>query len=58
MNFDLTQYDNIKNCPKCKEPIKSIKLSYIQKKIENITEDQLENLKLCSRCKRMNYTQD
>lgn len=58
MTFPMAQYDNIKDCPKCNTPIKTIKLSYIQKKIENITEEELKNLKLCSRCKRKNYTQD
>jgi len=58
MNFDISQYDNIKNCPQCNEPIKSIKLSYIKKKIANISEKDLRLLKLCSKCKRKIYTKD
>jgi uncharacterized protein with PIN domain len=52
MDFDIKDYDKIDKCIQCSDPIKLIKLDYIKKRIENISEDDLKVLKLCSKCKR------
>lgn len=52
MDFDIKDYDEIDKCIQCGNPIKLIKLDYIKKRIENISEDDLKILKLCSKCKR------
>lgn len=52
MDFNIKDYDKIDKCIQCSDSIKIIKLDYIKKRIENISEDDLKILKLCSKCKR------
>lgn len=52
MDFDIKDYDKIDKCIQCGDSIKVIKLDYIKKRIENISEEDLKILKLCSGCKR------
>lgn len=52
MEVRVREYDTITKCPECRAPIKKVKLNYIQKRIEGITEEQLKILKLCNHCKR------
>ncbi|WP_198135360.1 hypothetical protein [Alkaliphilus metalliredigens] len=52
MTFESKKYDEINQCLECKEPIQVIKLTYIRKKIEGISEADLKLMKLCSKCKR------
>lgn len=57
MEVSVKDYDSITKCPECRAPIKKIKLDYIQKRIENITEEELKILKLCNHCKRKLITE-
>ncbi|WP_156943657.1 Mut7-C RNAse domain-containing protein [Alkaliphilus transvaalensis] len=53
MTFNIKEYDQINHCIQCSTPIKVVKLAYIKKKIEGISENELKTLKLCSKCKRI-----
>ncbi len=52
MAVSVKEYDSITECLECSAPIRKVKLDYIQKRIEKITEDDLKTLKLCIKCKR------
>lgn len=52
MNISKDDYDKIDKCPKCGRKIKVIKLDYIKKRIPDISEEELQSLKICSCCKR------
>lgn len=52
MNISVDEYNKINQCIKCGRKIKPIKLDYIKKRIPDISEEELQSLKICSGCKR------
>jgi len=52
MEVSVKEYDSITECLECSAPIRKVKLDYIQKRIEGITDEELKTLKLCNKCKR------
>ncbi|MBC2581115.1 hypothetical protein [Clostridium sp. DJ247] len=52
MCYSVDNFDKIDKCIKCGEAIKVIKLDFIKKKIENISDENLKLFKYCSNCKR------
>lgn len=52
MNISKDDYNKIDSCPVCGRKIKPIKMDYIKKRIPDISEEELQSLKICSSCKR------
>lgn len=52
MKISTDDYNKIDKCPKCGRKIKVIKLDYIKKIIADISAEELQSFKVCSRCKR------